>query len=912
MKAIKNVITVILLLIPIFSFATGTGDYQSSGNVNFTSKKNWKVYNGTTWVNASVVPPLTHGTTTTINDYVVIDADLDIEGTLIINSTANSNNSPDINIPGTLILNSDAGLYFWGNINVLSGGTYTNNGQMNFSGGTFTISGNYIISATGQNYCYGSTNIQSSGTIINNNIFQTYSTLTVNGSLQTNGSNFYLNGNTIVNNNAQIVFNQNGTTGSIPVATWNTGSTLKITGVTSAIPQNLNQSFYNLIWDCGSQSQDINLNDVLKTVNGNLTFSNTNNKNLTLFNWVSNTLTIGGNMNITGNSKVTLGGGGSNNVILNVNGNFNQSGGNFELGNSVNTMNIKGNFTSTGGKITETNGTTKIVFKGSSSQTFSSSNPNEISNNVSLEVASGSTLVLTSNMKVLGDANTTFAVNGTLDLSNNNLVNNFNILVGTTGTLICGTGVISTSDATQAKFDISNGSTLSIGSPLGITTSGSTGNIQVNGTRTYVANAKYIYTGTANQVTGNGLPSSISDFVLSSSGNVNLSGNLTVTDSLFLVSGNAVTGDYTITLTNNKPGSLSYTSGLIVGKLARAFNNTYTTYQFPLGKDGNKRVANITFSNSSTTSSGTITARYNSGDPGGTMSPLTESNGYVVNTYSKDGSWQFDYSGPSSVRYNVSVIGEGFTGVNVPSMLRVISKPNLASNWTLNGTHSNGSNNPVTAKRNSLTFVSTAYFTIAGNSTDNPLDGVLPVELTSFTSNISNNTNVKLNWITANEMNNSGFEVQRKDDNSEYQKIGFVKGNNNTNSTSHYTFEDNSLTTGKYSYRLKQIDNNGNFEYFTLSNEVEIGAANKFSLSQNYPNPFNPTTKINFAIAVAGQVTLKVYDMTGREIKTLVNEVKAPGFYTIDFNGANLSSGVYIYKITANNFTDTKKMSLIK
>lgn len=914
MKALKNVIiTAILLLIPIFSYSTEVGDYQSKGNVDFSSKNNWQVYNGTKWVNASTPPPLTHNTTTTVNNYAIIDVDIDVEGTLIINTTVSSNNNPDINIPGNLIINSGNGLYFTGNINVLSGGIFTNNGQMNISGGTLTVSGNHAISSTGQDYCFGGVAIQSTGTIINNNVFQSYSTLNINGSLQTNGTNFYLSGNITVNNNAQVVFNQNGGSGSIPVATWSTGSTLIITGVTSSIPQNMNQSFYNLVWDCGSQSQDLNFYDVLKTVNGDLTISNTNNKKLTLFNWSSSTLNVGGNLNISGNSKLTLGGGGSNNAVINVNGNYTQSGGTLDLGNSINTMYVKGNFTSTGGTLTKSSGTVKLVFNGTSTQTFTSSNANESSNNVSIEVASGSNLQLASNMKVLGDANTNFTVNGTLNIANYNLVNNFNILISSTGTLICGTGIISTSDATLAKFDISNGSTFSIGSPLGISTTGNTGNIQVKGTRTYLSNAKYIYGGTSAQVTGNGLPTSVNDFVISNPEGVTLSQNLIVSDSLFMNEGSITTGSYTFNLTNTKPGSLSYTSGVIYGKLTRTFSTSYTSaYIFPVGKSDLRRNASVSLQSTSGTSTGTITVQYVPGDPSGVLTPLTETNGYIVNTYSKDGMWQFDYSGAANVNYNLSLIDEGILGVNVPSTLRIISRPNPTTTWALNGSHSNGSGNPTTAKRNYLTFTSSTQFAVAGNSVENPLDGSLPVEMVSFTSNVTNNTNVKLSWVTSSEMNNAGFEVQRKDKNTDYIKIGYVIGNNNTSSYSHYSFTDNTLTTGKYSYRLKQIDNNGNFEYFTLSNEVEIGSPNKYSLSQNYPNPFNPVTKISFAVAVAGQVTLKVYDMTGREVKTLVNETKAPGFYSIDFNGSNLSSGIYLYRLTTKDFSDTKKMALIK
>jgi hypothetical protein len=93
---------------------------------------------------------------------------------------------------------------------------------------------------------------------------------------------------------------------------------------------------------------------------------------------------------------------------------------------------------------------------------------------------------------------------------------------------------------------------------------------------------------------------------------------------------------------------------------------------------------------------------------------------------------------------------------------------------------------------------------------------------------------------------------------------------------------------------------------------INIKTPTTYSLSQNYPNPFNPVTKINFAIPKSGLVTLKVYDILGREVMTLVNEMKTAGNYTVDFNGANLSSGAYFYRLKSGEFIDTKRMMLIK
>jgi hypothetical protein len=190
--------------------------------------------------------------------------------------------------------------------------------------------------------------------------------------------------------------------------------------------------------------------------------------------------------------------------------------------------------------------------------------------------------------------------------------------------------------------------------------------------------------------------------------------------------------------------------------------------------------------------------------------------------------------------------------------------------------------------------------------------GALPVELSSFTA-VIDRRNVELSWKTVSETNNSGFEVERKLTGSDsWQTVGFVNGNGTTNVPRIYLFTDNNVATGKYNYRLKQIDYNGNFEYHNLNNEVEIGVPNSFSLSQNYPNPFNPSTKINFEMAKEGNVSVKVFDYTGKEVATLVNGYRNAGFYTVNFNAANLSSGIYFYRMETSNFTKVMKMSLVK
>jgi hypothetical protein len=190
------------------------------------------------------------------------------------------------------------------------------------------------------------------------------------------------------------------------------------------------------------------------------------------------------------------------------------------------------------------------------------------------------------------------------------------------------------------------------------------------------------------------------------------------------------------------------------------------------------------------------------------------------------------------------------------------------------------------------------------------IDSPFPVELESFTGKIINDK-VLLNWKTATEVNNYGFDIEKKNDDNGWEKIGFVQGNGNSNSPKYYQYSDNNLLgANKFYYRLKQIDNDGKYEY---SEVVEIDLAfDNFELFQNYPNPFNPSTTISFLLSTQGNIKLSIFNMLGELVHTIADGLYTAGYYEVNITLSNLSSGAYICRIESDNFIQTKKMTLLK
>lgn len=361
----------------------------------------------------------------------------------------------------------------------------------------------------------------------------------------------------------------------------------------------------------------------------------------------------------------------------------------------------------------------------------------------------------------------------------------------------------------------------------------------------------------------------------------------------------------------SNPGFLSRTGGIVTGQMERWYlaGAVSDSLSFPVGTSSVLKEAKVRFSTAPTTAGRIGVKFYDNGTDGSDLPSTLNDGGFSV-TRRSNSYWHLTGTLLTGGLFDLAVDGNGQTGVNDGQNLRVVWSNDGGTTFSLQGNHKDG--NASIGRRTGMSFYFSDFY-LAGNSTNNPL----PVELSSFTATTIKNE-VILDWVTSHEENNDRFEIQRASVNNpaEFVSLGSVKSKGNSKLPQSYKFSDKNLAMGNYSYRLKQIDLNGNVKYYSLNNEVSIGVPNDFNISQNYPNPFNPVTSVDYQLPLNSFVKITVYDNLGREVKTLVNEFKTAGYYKSEFNAAGLASGVYFYKINASsgtqNFEKISKMMLVK
>lgn len=454
----------------------------------------------------------------------------------------------------------------------------------------------------------------------------------------------------------------------------------------------------------------------------------------------------------------------------------------------------------------------------------------------------------------------------------------------------------------MANYIISGGADFSVYGTIKTSKStGLAGNITTSGTKYFSSTAKYVFYGSeTNQVTGHSFSECRSIEILNSNG-VILSNNLTISQNLDLSSGKLILNDKNLTIgpdaTITGYGSNYYVNTNSTGLMYR-YCKTNSDALFPIGNSAyNPAIVRITGGDEGNFSA-IVKDSYTNNPPDPTKCVTREWN--ITN----------QTGGNPTVTLKLQ-FNTGEYGANFQPTGEVVVGHYSNGAWTEIPATISGGDASYLVEAGSISNFS--YFVVGNQS-------ALPVNLMAFSGNVFGNQ-VKLSWSTSAEINNKGFDIERQYSSngntfSEWNKIGYIQGNGNSNSLINYNFTDKCNESGKYKYRLKQTDYNGNFEYYNLSTIINIGIPEKFEISQNYPNPFNPTTKVDFALPKDANVLIVIYDITGKEVFKVVNENLKAGYYTKDMNLSNQSSGVYFYRIIytagSEKFVDTKKMILLK
>lgn len=849
------------------SMAAASGDYRSKQSGNWNAVSSWQKYNGSSWVNATSAPKesdgeitIQSGHTITIPAAVTVNQLTVDSGATLISNNGNfkiSNGSgTDFTVRGTLTLNAKL--------------TLNNSSSMAIYGTVNKNSGDYKVGSG------SSVNVYEGGVFIRNG-----------GNLDDSPGNWYFHAGSTYEHNV------NGS--SIPEASWNTSSTCLITGMTNSLPNDLDQDFGNLTFNSTSQTAHFKLNDddddELGEIDGNLTVISTGTGSITLNKNSYSSISVEGdyihqggtvyitegkdcNMNVGGSCRISSGtfamtsSAGSNGdgcPTLNISEDLIIEGGTFDMsrytGNSSSkgkgTVKLRGDLLLTSGTITETasgSGKGILKFTGNTSQNFV--NTGTISNTIDFEIEEDAHVNL-------GEY------------------------------LITGSG----------SFSASSDCVMRIGSHNGITASGANGNIQVSGSRTYSADASYIYDGTSAQVTGNGLPSTVKNLSFNNTAGVTLSADVSVITNLALESGVVSTGSNTLIVGTSvlNTGSVSRTDGWVNGNLARWIPAlALGTFDFPVGVE--------TYNEFSVSYSvvpslpGLLTVSFIEIGPDQSGLPLSEENFYKVNTIGSKGYWTTTSSnGLAGGVCTISVLGNGFTGISEVADVRLLTRTNTLLPWSLLGTHANGTGT-VNSPRASRTGIGMPPFVTIGWGYN-----ALPIELIYFKAEVDGRT-VKMKWATAAEINNEYFTLERSEDGINFEEIGRLPGSGNTSNRRDYEYVDESPLNGESYYRLRQTDYDGKFEVFDPDHVYLKKKVIDESALNVWPNPFEEYFDLEIQSEESGKLDISLLSMDGKLIRDESMQMDAPGTRWTFHDGNSLIPGTYILRIQCNDEVVSRKL----
>ncbi|GAB3859981.1 hypothetical protein GCM10028822_37410 [Hymenobacter terrigena] len=859
--------------------------FRSVATGNWGSPATWEAsYDGSTnWLAAPVAPTGSYlGTVNVRNGHVVTVAAATSTKTTSIESggVLNTLASQTLTIPSGATMTVSAG-------GVLSIGKLT---------GTDGVTG--ISANTGTLSVVGTNALTVSGTLVLNTASGTPASQGISTTTTTIGSG------------GRVVQYATTLNTAMPAPTWSTGSTLELAGgITNQTYAIINQTLQNLdvnlaglpIGTATATQPYLFTTTATVTVAGTLTVRSTGAGTLRLFNAPSTgTLTLGsvdGSGNRTGgyvqqaNTSVIGAYGGSSGTSgtpITVQGRFRLDGGTFAAAqpSSATTsslravpLTVNGDFAVASGAtfnlLTATTGPAVNYLGGTVALTGNFSNAGTVS--------TGNTASTTQKLQFSKPSPITaqtFVNSGTITGLVNVLVSNGTVLdLGTQA--ITGTG----------SFNTAVGTTLRLGSPAGISTSGTaTGNVQSTGTRTY--NGNFEYYGPAAQLTGTGLPAILSasnSLIFNNPAGVTLSQATIVPGALNLKQGvvtTTATNLLTLGTDPTTPGFLDATAtntGIIVGPIKRWIAAATGASTFPVGTATQLRPATINFTTAPTTG-GTLTAEFIASPAGSQGLPLTEGS-ITVNKAPGDGYWHFTAaSGLVDGTYTPTFTFSGIRGVADYTQLVLLKRTDPSADWALVGTHvpTTGSNAAPVLSRSGVAGFSD--FTAGGDFNVNPL----PVELTAFTAQ-AQGTTVALSWRTATEKNSKAFEVERSEDGKSFGRIGTVAAAGSSSAPHSYDLLDTPLLSHSATlyYRLRQVDLDGTFSYSPVRSIVLKGAVAGLSL---YPNP---TTGAATLIGAQPGTRVTVYDALGRPVLTAPAD--ATGTATLALP-AGLPTGVYVLR----------------
>lgn len=872
--------------------ANTLNDFRSVANGNWSSNATWQRFDGSNWIAATSAPGTSANVISIRNGH---------------NVTVNSNTTADqvvVDAGGTLSISSTLTLANGTGVDLI------NNGSVNLTN-AITLN---------------------SGAAISHNSGSTY------------------------------IHNRDG--GTIPAATWHALSTCQITGISNSMPAQINQNYGNLTWNCSGQNGNLAFNTNM-SIQGNFTVSHTGNRYLGLStnsssytfnvggNWVQTrgdfrgsnstgggTITIAGDFNLSGSSSnswytSTSGAGVCNTVI---NGSLNISGGGFWVNedNNAASLTVNGNYNHTDGQFTGN------LSAGGSTTTINgnfSLNGSTSTSYITLTGGSGlSTMNVNGNASITGGtlALTESSNNGVLNLKGNLTYtagvisesatsNTGEVVFNGTSTQLCDVNTAATNTInftvrsgaflqfalassflqSAGNFTLESGGRIGIRATDGISSSGSTGHIRVSGTRSYNTGADYDYNGSALQNTGNGLPATVRNLTVDNSAGITLTSSTNPVGTLSLQNGLVNTGSNQLTLGTSatSTGTLSRNNGYVNGNFRRWVASAATSnILFPVGTSSSYNGFNISFTSAPT--GGLISSVFQTGYPGNFGLPLVDATEECSSIGS--GIWTLSGSGGfSGGFFNVNVRGDGFTGINNHTLLRLFRRQNAASAWENSGTHAAPTGNisaPV-INRNELTQLGQFGITSAPG---NPL----PVCLTNFGAKVNDKT-ILVSWSTASENNSDYFMVQRSADGKNYVDLQKVRAAGQSQTPKNYRVSDPQPITGLNYYRLLQYDSDGkSTPYGPATVSFNNSAGTEIQSLTAGPNPFRNEVQLRFESGSIGYQPLTVYNIKGAVVYRSVIQINT-GTNTLPLLVApQLQAGRYL--IEMGEGLDAKRMQIVK